>query len=167
MIHPSFLLSLSPPANVCRWSLTDGGAESIFSVRKGMEMAQSAPEAGPKVDIASLRLERLKSKTPFWSILPELTAGRAFLWGSALAVFGSAALAKLACYQLGIRTLDELRDELPQKMEALLSPTATAVAGRLEPLRMGEGAVDAGQRDKNSAFGDFAKSLSSWMKASS
>ena len=158
--------AMRPPR---RWSLTDGGAESIFSVRKGMEMAQSAPEGGPKPDLASLRLERLKSKTPFWSILPELTAGRAFLWGSALAVLGSAAVAKLACYQMGIRSLDELRDELPGKMENLLSPAATAVAGQLGPLRAGPGdAGDAAAAEGDaSAFGGFTNSLKTWMRAKS
>ena len=162
-----------------KWSLSEhGGASSIFSVQRGIEMASTPAEgaAAARRDMASLRLERLKSQTPFWSILPELTAGRAFLWGSALAVFGSALIAKLACAQLGIRTLDELRDDLPSKMQALLAPSAQSVAGHLAPFReasdidaSGSSSSGGGGELKKSSpsdFRSFTQSLKTWMQAS-
>ena len=127
-------------------------------------MASEVPDGHVRKDVASLRLERMKAQTPFWSILPELTAGRAFLWGSALAVFGSAMIAKLACMQMDIRTLDELKEKLPTKMEELLSPSANALSAQLSPL--GGKLKDANDEQEGGMFSEFTRSMRIWMKAS-
>lgn len=90
----------------CRWTVDDA---SIFSVDDGKRLAQTPHK--PLTFYERIRLEKQQKaaiETPLVKgirLLPEFTPGRAMLWGSILAVWGTAALVASTAKSLDIKTV--------------------------------------------------------------
>ena len=91
---------------VCRWTVDNA---SIFSVDDGKRLAQTPHK--PLTFYERIRLEKQQKaaiETPLVKgirLLPEFTPGRAMLWGSILAVWGTAALVVSTAKSLDIKTV--------------------------------------------------------------
>lgn len=91
---------------LCRWTVDDA---SIFSVDDGKRLAQTPHK--PLTFYERIRLEKQQKaalETPLVKgirLLPEFTPGRAMLWGSILAVWGTAALVVSTAKSLDIKTV--------------------------------------------------------------
>lgn len=83
-----------------------GHDASIFSVAKGKEFAQLPPKLPTNYEvIRQRRISQAALESPVVQglrLLPEFTPGRAFFWGTILAVWGTAALTITTCRHLGI-----------------------------------------------------------------
>lgn len=89
-------------------------------------------------------------------VLPELTPGRAFLWGSVLALWGTALTVKLAAANMGIHSAEDA----PGVLRAVIQPYAHALAARMQPLKNVLPSVAAGAVDREAvSASDFARSL--------
>lgn len=124
-----------------RWS-SDG--TSIFSVADGKRMA--ATPARPLNNYEAVRqakIARAQLESPQMAglrLLPKFTPGRAFFWGSVLAVWGTAALALTAARQLGIDSLEQAGPVLRRH----IAPLAAGLEASFSPLRSSM-ALDAGR----------------------
>ena len=91
---------------MCRWTVDNA---SIFSVDDGKRLAQTPHK--PLTFYERIRLEKQQKaavETPLVKgirLLPEFTPGRAMLWGSILAVWGTAALVVSTAKSLDIKTV--------------------------------------------------------------
>ena len=81
-----------------RWTNPDA---SIFSVAKGKELAQLPAKLPTNYEvIRQKRISQAALESPVVQgirLLPEFTPGRAFFWGTVLAVWGTAAVTVTAC----------------------------------------------------------------------
>lgn len=64
-------------------------------------------------------------------VLPALTPGRAFLWGSVLAMWGTAAAVAAGARRIGIHSAEDA----PGVLRALLAPLVEGMAARAEALK--------------------------------
>ena len=64
-------------------------------------------------------------------LLPKFTPGRAFFWGTVLALWGTGALVAGTARSLDIHSAEEA----PGRLRPLLQPVAAALEARLAPLR--------------------------------
>ncbi len=64
-------------------------------------------------------------------VLPEMTPGRALLWGSLLALWGTALTVKVAAAQLGITSAQDA----PAVLREVVQPYAQALSARMQPLK--------------------------------
>ena len=91
---------------ICRWTVGDA---SIFSVDDGKRLAQTPHK--PLTFYERVRLEKQQKaaiETPLVKgirLLPEFTPGRAMLWGSILAMWGTAALVASTAKSLDIHSV--------------------------------------------------------------
>lgn len=89
-----------------RWTVGDA---SIFSVDDGKRLAQTPHK--PPTFYERIRLEKQQKaaiQTPLvkgYRLLPEFTPGRAMLWGTILAVWGTAAVVASTAKSLDIKTV--------------------------------------------------------------
>lgn len=118
---------------------------SIFSVADGKRMASTPAPPGTVYEglrMAKIQKAALEGPTlAGYRLLPELTPGRAFLWGTILAVWGTGALAAGAARGLDIKDASDAS----AKLKAAFAPAVASLHGWLEPLRGGlSGAVGAG-----------------------
>ena len=96
-----------------RWTVGDA---SIFSVDDGKRLAQTPHK--PLTFYERIRLEKQQKaaiETPLIKgirLLPEFTPGRAMLWGSILAVWGTAAIVMSTAKTLGIHTVSAQRQTM-------------------------------------------------------
>lgn len=87
------------------------GDASIFSVDDGKRLAQTPHK--PPTFYERIRLEKQQKaaiETPLVKgirLLPEFTPGRAMLWGSILAVWGTAAIVMSTAKSLNIKTVSQ------------------------------------------------------------
>lgn len=100
--QPDFIICAAPR----RWTVDDA---SIFSVADGKKLAQTPHN--PPTFYERLRAEKLQRaalETPLvrgMRLLPEFTPGRAMLWGTILAVWGTAAVFASTARSLDIKTV--------------------------------------------------------------
>lgn len=132
---PGENLSLGTRISLGRSKWTVDGA-SVFSVEDGKRLATSpVKETGTRWESARFnKIQAAARETPLiagFRVLPELTPGRAFLWGSVLALWGSLAAVKMTASHIGIHSFEEA----PGVLRAALSPYGTALAAQLEPLK--------------------------------
>lgn len=124
------LFTLSVCSAARRWDV-DG--TSIFSVGQAKEMAQT-PQRLPTAFEAK-RMSKIQTAaydSPLvqgYRLLPQFTPGRALMWGSILAVWGTAAVAMGTARHLDIHTVRCGQPMLPC-MLAELARQAGAVAHR-------------------------------------
>ncbi|KAK9817724.1 hypothetical protein WJX72_001239 [[Myrmecia] bisecta] len=115
-----------------RW--TSDGA-SIFSVQDGKRLAQTPPKEPTIYEQARMaRMARNQLETPLvrgYRLLPEFTPGRALMWGTIFAVWGSAALVVSTARQLGIHKVEDANDALRN----VFSPFVAGATERLAPLQ--------------------------------
>lgn len=116
-----------------KWVVEDA---SIFSVADGKRLAQTpVKEMGTAWE--SARFEKIRAaslETPLvggFRLLPELTPGRAFLWGSLLALWGTAATFKLAAGHLGITRAEDASEVL----RGIMAPYAHAISNGMQPIK--------------------------------
>lgn len=115
-----------------RWTVDDA---SIFSVDDGKRLAQTPHK--PLTFYERIRLEKQQKaalETPLVKgirLLPEFTPGRAMLWGSILAVWGTAALVVSTAKSLDIKTTEEASD----KLREVIAPMASQFSTALTPLK--------------------------------
>ena len=116
---------------MCRWTVDNA---SIFSVDDGKRLAQTPHK--PLTFYERVRLEKQQKaaiETPLVKgirLLPEFTPGRAMLWGSILAVWGTAALVVSTAKSLDIKTVTFFPDQyvciVPSAVHLLCQVTATS-----------------------------------------
>lgn len=115
-----------------RWTVGDA---SIFSVDDGKRLAQTPHK--PLTFYERIRLEKQQKaaiETPLIKgirLLPEFTPGRAMLWGSILAVWGTAAIVMSTAKTLGIHTTAEASD----KLRNIIAPMAGGLSSAFTPLK--------------------------------
>lgn len=115
-----------------RWTVDDA---SIFSVDDGKRLAQTPHK--PLTFYERIRLEKQQKaaiETPLVKgirLLPEFTPGRAMLWGSILAVWGTAALVASTAKSLDIKTTEEAAGRLRE----VIAPMASQFSTVLTPLK--------------------------------
>lgn len=135
-----------------KWTQEQGA--SIFDTSAGAKMASTMPEGFEKKDVRTIRLARAGTTSPFWKILPELTAGRAFLWGTALALWGTALGMKTVCSSMGIESVADVNS----KMKEFLSPSGAAMHDTLSPLK-----ARVTKIDPEGPFARFTKEIKGFM----
>lgn len=122
------------PVNMgrARWDI-DGA--SIFSVEDGKRLAQMPVREPTHYErIRADRIARSQLETPTirgMRLLPVFTPGRAFFWGSVLALWGSAAAIMSIGRSLGIKKAEDTN----QVMVNILGPWSEAIKQGLQPLR--------------------------------
>lgn len=115
-----------------RWTVGDA---SIFSVDDGKRLAQTPHK--PLTFYERVRLEKQQKaaiQTPLvqgYRLLPEFTPGRAMLWGTILAVWGTAAVVASTAKSLDIKTTDEAAG----KLRDVFAPVAGSLSAALMPLK--------------------------------
>jgi hypothetical protein len=131
----SLLLGTRVSLGRARWTHDGGAHASIFSVADGKRLAAEPARHATAWEAArAARVARAAVETPVVAgmrLMPTYTPGRALLWGSVLAAWGTGALAASAARSFGIR---EPADVGPA-LEPHLAPLAAAVAAVLEPWR--------------------------------
>lgn len=115
-----------------RWTVDN---TSIFSVADGKRLAQTPVRVPTAFEAARLRkIDKAAVESPLlqgYRLLPQFTPGRALLWGTILAVWGTAGLVVTSARHLGITRLDEAK----AKLEASVAPYAQTLASYFEPLQ--------------------------------
>lgn len=115
-----------------RWDI-DGA--SIFSVEDGKRLAQMPVREPTHYErIRADRIARSQLDTPTvrgMRLLPVFTPGRAFFWGSVMALWGSAAAVVSLGRSLGI----EKADDTHQVMVRILGPWSESIKNGLQPLK--------------------------------
>lgn len=115
-----------------RWSIDDA---SIFSVADGKRLAQEPPPRASYYE--ELRLRKIQAaamETPTmagYRLLPKFTPGRAMMWGTILALWGTGALVATTARQLDIHT----SEEVPSRLRPVFEGFAASLQGWLAPLR--------------------------------
>ena len=91
------------------WRRWDVDGTSIFSVNQGKQMAQTPqrlPTAFEAKRLAKIQSAALDSPlVQGYRLLPQFTPGRALMWGSILAMWGTAGLAVSAARHLDIHAV--------------------------------------------------------------
>lgn len=141
-----------------RW---DADGTSIFAVQTGKEYAQT-PQRLPTAFEAkrASKIAKAALETPLVSgyrLLPQLSPGRAFLWGSILALWGTAGLAMSTARHLDIHSAAEAGGKLRQVCE----PVGAAAASAFKPLRNALPSVRAqpGSGNEGNSLNELARQL--------
>ncbi len=139
-----------------RWT-SDG--VSIFSVADGKELA-STP-AKPLNHYENIRMQKIQKaalQTPTvlggYRVLPEMTPGRALLWGTMLAIYGTSAVVMSTASYLEINSLGEVRETMARVLGPLGRGIKDGMVG-LSAMRGQAGEV----REEAPWFGDFVSRL--------
>ncbi|KAI3434849.1 hypothetical protein D9Q98_002903 [Chlorella vulgaris] len=115
-----------------RWSIEDA---SIFSVSDGKRLAQEPPPMATHYERIRLnKVARAAYESPTMAglrLLPKFTPGRALLWGTILALWGTGAVVATTAKQLEISTSDEVSNRL----RPMFGSWAASLAGIFAPLR--------------------------------
>jgi hypothetical protein len=118
-----------------RWATADDA--SVFSVSDGKRLAGTPHKSATNYEnIRMAKIQRAALEGPTlagYRVLPEFTPGRALMWGTILAMWGTAAAVSLTARQLDI----ENAADAPTKLRAAFAPVVEAFKARLAPLRDG------------------------------
>lgn len=113
-------------------STTVQGA-SIFSAGSALELMEGnkspllPPQRSlPKLDMPIVQLGSMRVK-----LFPDFTPGRALMWGTLLAVWGTSAVAVRTAKAMGISSLEDVRS----KFGDALAPIKGSMHATLEPFR--------------------------------
>lgn len=141
--------------NSSKWAApqaADASAMSIFDI-KGAISTLSTP-VDPSTMTAGMvalnarvaRAQQQQATLAGFRVLPDLTPGRALMWGTILAVWGTATVTVLAARALDIHTLADV----PVKMKEHLQPvkewsraTLSVIPDTFTPLRDSDAMTDA------------------------
>jgi hypothetical protein len=115
-----------------RWTAED---VSIFSVADGKRMASTpAAPINNYENIRMIKIQKAAMETPTvagYRVLPELTPGRAMLWGTVLAIWATGAFVATTMKSLQI----EGAADAPEKLRLIFSPFVAGVHEKLDPWR--------------------------------
>lgn len=115
-----------------RWSTADG---SIFSVADGRRLAQEpVRQPTPFEAMRQNRVAKATLETPLIAgmrLLPIFTPGRAMMWGTILAMWGTGALVMSSTRALGISRVEEAEE----KLRGVLKPSIDWVSSMVSPLK--------------------------------
>lgn len=132
--------------NSSRWTRSAAEAEglSIFDMKGAMSAIQDGPDdaakkrAHPAAIAHAARVARAQQMGASWfgfKVFPDLTPGRAFMWGTILAVYAVGASTMIAAQSLDIKSVDDIK----VKMQAAFAPyrealkeTGYATRGQME-----------------------------------
>ncbi|KAK9842905.1 hypothetical protein WJX74_004194 [Apatococcus lobatus] len=133
-----------------------GHDASIFSVAKGKEFAQLPAKLPTNYEvIRQRRISQAALESPVVQglrLLPEFTPGRAFFWGTVLAVWGTAAVTVTTCRHLGIQKAEDV----PAVAESFVAPTRDYLRSSLQPLKS---LVPAASTLQESWMADFSRRI--------
>lgn len=111
---------------------------SIWDVARGKELAGTPVTASPQqlrrqaiIDNAARKIANSK-QVAGWRVFPELTAGRAFGWGTVLAFWGTATAVSVSCKALGITGMSDVG---PVTRSYMSKPTAHLRTEYLDPMK--------------------------------
>lgn len=141
-----------------RWTHDGGSGASIFSVADGRKLASEPARHATAWEAArAARVARASIETPLLAgvrVMPVYSPGRALLWGTVLAAWGTGAIVASTARSLEIREAGDVGRVLTPR----LAPLAAAVASIVEPWRgslsvassstAGDGARELGRRVK-------------------
>ena len=117
-----------------RWTSDD---VSVFSVSEGKKMASTPPKAITNYEnLRMMKIQKAALETPTmagYRLLPELTPGRAMLWGTVIAIWATSAVVATTMRNLDINGTQDASS----KMRAVVGPWAEALQNKLAPLRAG------------------------------
>jgi len=128
---------------------------SIFDVRKGAELANSAPEhvrqqvVKPAAPVELVSVGKVKLR-----LMPDYTPGRALMWGSVLAVWGTAAIVLRSAKSLEIGSLEEV----PAKLGEVIRRPAKSAVTALDPIKQVATALKESDSAAAAAFSNKLKS---------
>jgi hypothetical protein len=149
--------NLGSQVNMGRMRWTSDGV-SIFSVADGKELA-STP-AKPLNHYENIRMQKIQKaalQTPTvlggYRVLPAMTPGRALLWGTVLAIYGTSAVVMSTASYLEIKSIGEVRETMARVLGPLGRSLKDGMAG-FSAMR-GQGEV----REEAAWFGDFVSRL--------
>jgi hypothetical protein len=133
---------------------------SIFSVADGKRMASTPAPPGTVFEgLRMAKIQRAALETPTlagYRLLPELTPGRALLWGSILAAWGTAAVVAAAARQLDIPDAASAS----ARMRAAFAPAVASLTDALTPLRASMSvAAAAGTMREDTAQSELVRRL--------
>lgn len=115
-----------------RWTAED---VSIFSVADGKRMASTPAAPINNYDnIRMIKIQKAALETPTvagYRVLPELTPGRAMLWGTVLAIWATGALVATTMKSLEIQGAADA----PEKLKLIFAPFVAGVHETLAPWR--------------------------------
>lgn len=126
-MHGGEMGNLGTKVSMGRMRWTSDGV-SIFSVADGKKLAETAPKPlNHYENIRMMKIQKAAMQTPTvlggYRLLPEMTPGRALMWGTIVAVWGTGALVMSTAKYLGIEQLGDV----PEKMQEVLSPLGNAL----------------------------------------
>lgn len=114
-----------------RWA---GGEASIWDVKAGKDLAQTpSKQATWAEEIRMRKVAKAQYESPLvagYRLLPQFTPGKAFFWGTILAVWGTSMGALLASKTYGLT-----KENIPDKIQALGEPFKESIKQRLDPLK--------------------------------
>lgn len=138
-MHGGEMGNLGTKVNMGRMRWTSDGV-SIFSVADGKKLAGTEPKPlNHYENIRMMKIQRAAMQSPTvlggYRVLPEMTPGRALMWGTIVAVWGTGALVMSTAKYLGIEELGDV----PERMQAVLTPLGAS----LKTLMVGDVVVPA------------------------
>lgn len=117
-----------------RWTTEDA---SIFSVADGKRLVNTPTKATSVYEnIRAVKIQRAALETPTvagYRLLPELTPGRAFLWGTVLAVWATTAVVMGTARTLDIKDTTDASG----KLKSFMRPVADALDRFMTPFKSG------------------------------
>lgn len=121
-LHGGEMGNLGTKVSMGRMRWTSDGV-SIFSVADGKKLAGTEPTPlNHYENTRMMKIQKAAMQTPTvlggYRVLPEMTPGRALMWGTIVAVWGTGALVMSTAKYLGI----EKMGDVPERMQAVLSP---------------------------------------------
>lgn len=144
-----------------RWTVSDA---SIFSVADGKRLAQTPVRVPTAFEAARMgKINKAALDTPLVSgyrLLPQFTPGRALLWGTILAMWGTGAVVVTAARRLDITKMEEAKG----KIEAALLPYVDALAGYFEPLQGSLKLEALRNTERSSEFTELANNIRRQLK---
>lgn len=115
-----------------RWVVDD---VSIFSVADGKRLASTPPSGATYYENLRMnKIQRAALETPTvagYRLLPEFTPGRAMMWGTILAMWGTGALVATAMKTLDIHGVADASS----KIKPLFEPMVEYLRSQLAPLK--------------------------------
>jgi hypothetical protein len=138
---------------------------SIFSVADGKKLASTETKAlNHYENIRMMKIQKAALETPTvlggLRVLPECTPGRALMWGTVLALWGTGAIVASTAKYLDIRDASQA----PEKIRMALSPMGSWLEGLFVPWRTELAASEQGVVARGSSSGGWVTDFTSKLR---
>lgn len=144
--RPSESYALGTQFSLGRSRWMTGDDASVFSLADGKRLAATPPSTTTNYDnIRMAKIQRAALETPTvagYRVLPEMTPGRAFLWGTVLAIWGTMGAVSLAAKRLDIHSIEDASSKLREAFK----PSVASIKEKFEPLRSSM-ALESGEQN--------------------